>query len=83
MMAEVSKCPHCDKFIGKLRVSQMSAEYNASGMHNADSRNCWVFSCPLPACGKIISVQHDPIQQRDALGRAIADFVVSRIRGHQ
>jgi predicted DCC family thiol-disulfide oxidoreductase YuxK len=80
-MAEYSKCPYCGNSINKLKANQMPAEYRVVGMHNTDSRNCWVFSCPHMSCGKIISVQHDPIQQRISLAQAIADLVAKKLRG--
>jgi len=80
LMAEYSKCPHCGASISKLKANQMPAEYKESGMINTDSRNCWVYSCPQMSCGKIISVQHDPIEQRNALAKAIADLVAKMLR---
>ena len=75
-MTENSKCPHCGHSFSNLKLNQMPAEYRAPGMTKADSRNCWVYSCPWPACGKAISVHH----ASDELARLVADIVTSRLR---
>lgn len=79
-MSETSKCPHCGLPINKIKANQMNAEYLVHGMHTSDKRNCWVFSCPMPACGKIISIQHDPISQRNEMATAIAQLVAKELR---
>jgi hypothetical protein len=64
-MSEIAKCPHCSQLITKLKVVPMEAEYSQAGSLRVDSRKCWVYICPSVTCGKILSIQYDPIAQRD------------------
>lgn len=69
-MAESKKCPHCEGSISKLKLNQLPAEYQVTGMVRADIRACWVYSCPL--CGKAIAVHHASDQ--------LAALITSQIR---
>ena len=80
-MTEYSKCPHCGNQISKFKANVMPAEYRVAGMHSTDARNCWVYSCPHSSCGKIIAVQHDPIELRNSTARLVADEVSKKLRG--
>lgn len=57
----MAKCPHCGRNIGALNA--MTSLANERGAQ-------WpvvVYSCPMIACSKVISVQADPFHVNDDL----------------
>jgi len=73
MPLELIRCPHCNLMMGKLKINKIPAEYLLAGT-NAQIVviSSVVYSCSLPACGKVISIQADPIQQRNDTATAVA-----------
>ena len=72
MSLELIRCPHCNLMISKLRINKLPAEYLPVGASDPIVISSVVYSCSLPACGKPISIQADPIQQRNDIANAVA-----------
>ncbi|MBK9187172.1 MAG: hypothetical protein IPP76_11355 [Moraxellaceae bacterium] len=78
MSIENYRCPHCNLMWQKLKVSKIPAEYQPIGVATPITVSCVVYSCQSPTCGKAISIQADPIQQRNDIAAA----VVAKIKGY-
>ena len=78
MSIEMYRCPHCNFLGQKLRISKIPAEYQPIGAATPITVSCVVYSCQSPTCGKAISIQADPVQQRNDIAAA----VVTKIKGY-
>ena len=72
MSLELIRCPHCNLFINKLKINKLPAEYLPAGAGTPIIISSVVYSCSHPQCGKVISIQADPIQQKNDTVNAVA-----------
>ena len=78
MSIENYRCPHCNLMWQKLKISKIPAEYQPIGAATSITVSCLVYSCQNPTCGKAISIQADPVQQKNDIAAA----VVAKIKGY-
>jgi hypothetical protein len=75
---EIVKCPHCGNHIPSLKINSMEAEYRQPGSSHVEKIKLAAYSCPLPLCSKVISVQEDPLASKKGIVTAITNL----LRGH-
>jgi hypothetical protein len=52
----MAKCPHCNRLISDLKIEATTLRGGAGIAYKGVT-----YSCPMMSCGKIISVQMDPV----------------------
>ena len=72
MSLELIRCPHCNLMMSKLKINKIPAVYLPAGTNTPIMISSVVYSCSVPACGKVISIQADPIQQKNDIANAVA-----------
>ena len=75
---EIIKCPHCSNLITSLKISSIDTDCHHPASSKIEKIKVIAYSCPLPQCMKVISIQEDML----SLKKILISTITNLLRGH-